>query len=167
MLKRNPFVFTSVEELQNNYLKLFPKDEKGLPIIPKGFCKAIAGDNKPNWYYGFFCPKGFGDCDFDCLFPSNYDDFRNAWLCDANTVCYFTGRFDKNGTPIFENDLVKGGDLAEPKDFDENNPIDYDILILTEIQCTFFPDECEVIGNKFDYMISDELSYKKFLDTQD
>lgn len=165
MIRKNPFVFSNPNELKYNYIELFPKDEKGLPIIPKGFCKAISGNDKPNWYYGFFCPKGFGDCDFDCLLPSNYDDFRNVWLCDANTVCYFTGKFDKNGTPIFEHDIVKN--ISDYEDFKHVQEIEFEQMIVYLDREIYYLDNCEVTGNKFDYMISDNISYKKFLDTLD
>lgn len=102
------------------YLDSF-KSKTGEYNIPKKFCKAIAGDDILNWYYGFFCPKGFGDCDFDCLLPANWDNDRNCWICEKDTVCYFTGYFDKNGVPIFERDL-----LRRLKGLDENVTIEVD-----------------------------------------
>ena len=91
--------------LLKKYLKHF-KTEAGYNI-PKNFCKAVAGDDIFQWYYGFFCPKGFGDCDFDCILPADWDNDRVCWICDANTICNFTGYFDSKGIPIFENDLVE------------------------------------------------------------
>lgn len=94
------------DKLLNCYLDYF-KNKTGECNIPKGFCKAIAGDRVADWYYGFFCLQGFGDCDFDCILPANWDDNRDCWICDEDTVCNFTGYFDKNGTPIFERDLLR------------------------------------------------------------
>ena len=92
------------------------------------------------WFYGYFVE----DLSGKSFIWSEY----NLIEVIPDTVCEFTGLYDKNCKKIFEGDIIQN----EHKE----------IKVVEYIQCYFFPfvsfpeytswdnDKCEVIGNIFD-----------------
>ena len=64
---------------------------------------------------------------------------------DPETVGQFTGLLDKDGKKIFEGDIVYNGVFKASVDFYNGRFIPFN-----GEYCTFFPSECEIIGNIYD-----------------
>ena len=115
----------------------------------------LSGKFGNEWKYGFLSiePKGL-------VIKEPYkNESSNVWHIDADTVGQYTNMLDKNGTKIFEGDIVE---LIDPSYGDCYGVVQYDIDE-TEFQimcdsfyevlgryCYSYSKNIEVIGNIFD-----------------
>lgn len=116
------------------------------------------------WKYGFLSiePKGL-------VIKEPYkNDSSNVWHIDADTVGQYTGLTDKNGTKIFEGDIVKYGDTVHNVVFEQRNGTAYFGLVYSTLETLSFGyyqdlKQIEVIGNIYDNpeLLGDEENDKR------
>lgn len=103
------------------------------------------------WIYGYVIAS---EEDGSCGITNDEDGFTDV---DIDTVGEFSGRYDENGVPVFEGDIVKIKDVrAKPGEYDEfTGVVDFDSSsfcirdgFMTHYRWMDY--EITVIGNKFD-----------------
>ncbi len=107
---------------------------------------------KSNWVYGGIFPQN-GDGDFAIIYQR--EPTIEKYPVYADTVGQYTGLTDKNGTKIFEGDIVKYGDTVHNVVFEQRNGTAYFGLVYSTLETLSFGyyqdlKQIEVIGNIYD-----------------
>jgi uncharacterized phage protein (TIGR01671 family) len=107
---------------------------------------------KSNWVYGGIFPQN-GDGDFAIIYQQ--EPTVEKYPVYADTVGQYTGLTDKNGTKIFEGDIVKYGDTVHNVVFEQRNGTAYFGLVYSTLETLSFGyyqdlKQIEVIGNIYD-----------------
>lgn len=119
---------------------------------------------KSNWVYGGIFPQN-GDGDFAIIYQQ--EPTVEKYPVYADTVGQYTGLTDKNGTKIFEGDIVKYGDTVHNVVFEQRNGTAYFGLVYSTLETLSFGyyqdlKQIEVIGNIYDNpeLVGDEKNEK-------
>lgn len=119
---------------------------------------------KSNWVYGGIFPQN-GDGDFAIIYQQ--EPTVEKYPVYADTVGQYTGLTDKNGTKIFEGDIVKYGDTVHNVVFEQRNGTAYFGLVYSTLETLSFGyyqdlKQIEVIGNIYDNpeLVGDENNEK-------
>lgn len=122
------------------------------------------------WAYGYYFYDNFQDKAFitfgnNCFKIGNYcmsldrecpnKRILSAFEVIPKTVGQYTGLTDKNGTKIFEGDIVKYGDTVHNVVFEQRNGTAYFGLVYSTLETLSFGHyqdlkQIEVIGNIYD-----------------
>lgn len=74
------------------------------------------------WIYGLYSDDYVYDTDFPCIVPLRSGAIYDSWAVIRDTVGQYTGLTDKNGTKIFEGDVVELTDV--------NNDIKWNAIVV-------------------------------------
>jgi hypothetical protein len=60
------------------------------------------------WVYGYYEDEKAIDCDLPCIVPlKNSTNIPCCWAIKPETLCEYTGIINKNGSKIWEHDIVR------------------------------------------------------------
>ncbi|EET60395.1 putative phage conserved hypothetical protein TIGR01671 [Marvinbryantia formatexigens DSM 14469] len=84
--------------------------------------------------------------------------YRGDWICDPETICQYTGKTDRNGRKIWENDIciINGYGINEEDGYFTVRWDDDDVMFVLSgngliVGFGYLRScECEVVGNVFD-----------------
>ena len=114
------------------------------------------------WVYGYYTKARYylNEKEMHVIFAPDGEAFpRNEFSeyeeVDPETVCQFTGLYDKNGRKIFEGDIVRYGDTIHRVVFEQRNGTAYFGIVISDIETWLFGNECpaslvDIVGNIYD-----------------
>ena len=111
--------------------------------------KAKSLDNNGGWIIGDLVHS----TSYVCIsYPSSaFPDVPVVHRVDPSTVCQFTGQTDKNGTPIYEGDVVTYKDNnAERRGINNWDSKAVAFCFGCDFLCNFPSENMVIIGNKFE-----------------
>lgn len=95
----------------------------------------------------------YGEVHLKCNNAHIHTNYRDSYKIDEDTVCQFTGMADKNGTKIFEGDVLETEEgliwvvsWSEKGEWIACDVLYEDTELLYDIVC----DNIRVVGNRFD-----------------
>lgn len=107
------------------------------------------------WGYGDLWCNLYGGRRVFIVSPINTQDTMGVNEVNLETIGQYTGLTDKNGTKIFEGDIVKYGDTVHNVVFEQRNGTAYFGLVYSTLETLSFGyyqdlKQIEVIGNIYD-----------------
>lgn len=119
------------------------------------------GKRKDNgeWVYGYYCKCGWTGKEKDVIIPSHASALYGIDVI-PKTVGQYTGLKDKNGTKIFEGDILECQIWFECGCY-PHSETSYREVTMPDIYMVNIDQNIEVVGNKFD---NPELSKQKSRD---
>lgn len=119
------------------------------------------GKRKDNgeWVYGYYCKCGWTGKEKDVIIPSHASALYGIDVI-PETVGQYTGLKDKNGTKIFEGDILECQIWFECGCY-PHSETSYREVTMPDIYMVNIDQNIEVVGNKFD---NPELSKQKSRD---
>ena len=114
-------------------------------------------EDNGEWAYGYYVrlPDAAGSASMIHTPARNPDESNSSHFIRSSTIGQYTGLTDKNGTKIFEGDIVRYGDTIHKVVFEQRNGTAYFGLVYSPIETLPFGhyqdlQQLEVIGNIYD-----------------
>ena len=114
-------------------------------------------EDNGEWAYGYYVrlPDAAGSASMIHTPARNPDESNSSHFIRSSTIGQYTGLTDKNGTKIFEGDIVRYGDTIHKVVFEQRNGTAYFGLVYSPIETLPFGHyqdlrQLEVIGNIYE-----------------